>query len=161
MSETAGGQPGAGILAFRADRQAVPMIVCGSVLLVLCAVLGLLDDRSAGMGGAISGSVMCIVIGVWRRASTYVTFDSDCFETKLAPVSGWHTVLYSEVTRVDVAGKMLTVDYRPHNAPAGAKPTRIRIRLSPLREANRQRCIDAFRARLPAAAFAAAEEGRR
>jgi len=140
-------------LAFRADRRANMMIGFGCTILVMVLVLAA-NFGGAGISGLVTVAIVLIAIGIFRRSSVYLRFDADYFETKLAPAAGWHTVLYSEVTRSDVSDKLVVIYYRKHGQPADSKPQRIRIPLGELRSEDLALCLDAFRRQLPSAGSA-------
>jgi|GEM_PF-2852625 len=137
---------------FHADRYADMMTTCGGILFFFCMVVaaaaGNLDMMRPGFA-----AVVMAMFGVWQKRNAWLSFNNDCFETRLAPAAGWHTVLYSEVTHVEASPGMLLVQYRKHNAPADAKPARIKLKLGALKQEERTRCIDTFRSRLPASVF--------
>ncbi|MFM0285860.1 hypothetical protein [Paraburkholderia megapolitana] len=147
------------ILEVRATRGASSTIVLGGVLLLVSIFLVItLDDLYglAGLGGLGTSAAVMIVVGIWRLKSARVTFRHDHFETKVAPAVGWHSVLYSEVTQVEQKGKLLTLYYRKHNVVGTARPTRVKIGLNEMQDDERDGCIAAFRARLPARVFQSA-----
>lgn len=141
------------VLAFHADRRANLLIALGCVLMVVALVLAANHGRSR-IGGVFMAPITLIAIGIFKRSSVYLRFDADHFETKLALAGGWHTVLYSEVTRCEVSDKLVVVHYRKHGRPADSKVQRIRIHLGELRPDDLPVCIDAFRTHLPSASVA-------
>ncbi|PCE25372.1 hypothetical protein BWP39_12665 [Paraburkholderia acidicola] len=144
------------ILEVRATRGASSMIVLGAILLLVSIFLVVTFDDLyglSGIGGLGTSAVVMLVVSVWRLKSARVTFRHDHFETKVAPAVGWHSVLYSEVTQVEQNDTLLTLYYRKHNVAGTAKPTRVKIRLNEMQDDERDRCIAAFRARLPVRVF--------
>ncbi|WJV25638.1 MULTISPECIES: hypothetical protein [Pseudomonas] len=137
------------VLAFQADRHANMTIGFGCAFLVMAFFLAA-NFGGAGLSGVLTVSIVCIAIGVFRRSSVYLRFDTDHFETKLALAAGWHTVLYSEVTSYEESDKLVVVHYRKHGQPADEKPQRIRIPLGELRPEDIPVCVIAFRTRLSA-----------
>ena len=134
-------------LVFRATKGAYLMIVCGVLLLVFLVVLDLPTSSPYAV------TIMLIVMGGWKMSRAYVTLHSDYFQTQLAPIGGWHTVLYNEVTDIEENGKMLNIYYKKFNSAGGAKSTLIKLSLGEFDEAEQERFIAAFYARLPDSLF--------
>jgi hypothetical protein len=140
MSETNGDS-----LSFRADRWAGIYIVFGILGFVFLAMM--VGDR--GPHSPFAVAVMFVVLGILRYSSFYVRLNPDFFETKLAPIAGWNSVLYSEVVSVEVDSSIMMIHFRRHDAPQDSEPKRIKVRLGEMRETERERLISAFQAKLP------------
>ncbi len=104
----------------------------------------------AGKGTIATPSVLLLVTGFFKRSSTYLKFDADHFELRLAPAFGWHALLYSEVTRCEIQGRRAVVFYRRHDRPVNEPPRHLKINFRSLRDEDLSPCIDAFRTRLSA-----------
>ncbi|MDR1461877.1 MAG: hypothetical protein LBI68_01885 [Azoarcus sp.] len=145
MSEMADTQKQDDVLKFHANKWSPLMIALG-----LGVILALVSDVLPGTGGMWTITIVFVTLGFWKQFSAYITLDADCFEIKLAPAAGWHTVLYTEVTQVEKNGNVLNIYYAKHNTATNTKQLRIKLRLGELDETEQARFIDAFRARLPA-----------
>jgi hypothetical protein len=129
--------------SFRGDQWGPLLIVFGGAGVLATFFLPVTT------GGLIAVSVAMVALGIWKLCSAYVTLRADCFETKLAPAAGWHTVLYSEVTSVERDGNILNIHYRKHGSHDGAKPVHIKLRLGEMGKTEREHFVEAFFARLP------------
>jgi hypothetical protein len=135
------------VLAFRSPGSANVIIALGFVGAVVAYFLAE-TYGPAGKGAIATPSVLLLVIGFFKRSSTYLKFDADHFELRLAPAFGWHAILYSEVTRCEIHGKRAIVFYRRHDRPVDAAPKRLKINLRGLKKEDLAPCIDAFQTRL-------------
>ena len=144
-----------GEVEIRMDSTGQMMIVASVVMLVIAFFL-LMSLSAPGGSSPLCIGIICLITGIWRTKTPFVTFGQDHFETKIAPISGHHKLLYSEVIRVESTSKQLmTIYYRTHNSATDAAPTRIKLNLKSLKEPERERCINEFRARLPESLFVA------
>jgi hypothetical protein len=137
------------VLIFRSIHGANAMIALGvmGVMLAYCLAE---TYGPAGKGAIATPSVLLIVLGFFKRSGTYLMFDADHFEVRLAPAFGWHALLYSEVTRCELRGKRAIVFYRRHDRSADEAPKRLKIGLRGLHDDDLAACIDALRTRLRA-----------
>jgi len=134
----------------RADSTGQMMTVVGVVGVVASLFLLSLDAPST----PLILSILFLVLGIWRTKNPFVTFRHDHFETKMALAAGHHKLLYSEVVQIETTSKqVMSIHYREHNSDTDAAPKRVKIPLKALKEPERLRCINEFRARLPESLF--------
>jgi hypothetical protein len=137
-----------GEVEIRMDSTGQMMLVAGVIAVIVSLLFGI--------PGPLGIGILFVIIGIWRIKTPIIRFGQDHFETKLAPAAGHHKLLYSEVVRIESTSKQrMTIYYRAHNSAKDAAPTRIKLNLKSLKEPERERCINEFRARLPESLFVA------
>ncbi|MDR0588588.1 MAG: hypothetical protein LBG61_06435 [Burkholderiales bacterium] len=133
------------VIEFKADRHVLLQLGFGVVSLLIC----LADRSSVYIIGLAFVGVSSIVVGLWKKFVYFVRLYEDHFETKLAPIAGWHSVLYSEVLSATATPKDLTLTIQQHHSPEASASKQIKIRLTELSDDDKTRLLEEFKNRLP------------
>lgn len=133
---------------FYVRRYAWVTALCGGSLLLFALWASVSHVTRTPPAGSFGCAALLIFLGIWQQRMPYLVLGADYLQTRLAPVRGWHSVLYSEILLAERKGTRISIMYRQHTAAVDSKPRKITMNLSQMRPRDVEECMEYLRERL-------------